>query len=141
MRTALRDDVYKILLDKVISQTPLEGQKLKDTELALELGVSRVPIREAMVQLAKEGFLINEVGRGFRVSPLSIREAEELYPILIQLESLALELAAPFPAGELEDLAKIANMMTQSGFSPLQLLQIDSEFHDHLVASVSLLNR
>ena len=91
-RTPLRDHVYLELLQRVQKGTLPPGSRIRDTEIARELGVSRTPVREALIRLAREGALQAEVGRGFRVRSLETAELLEVGAILAGLEPLALDL-------------------------------------------------
>jgi DNA-binding GntR family transcriptional regulator len=97
-RRPLRTDISHDLAERVISGDLAPGTRLRDTVLAQELGVSRTPVREALVQLVQRGLLEADAGRGFTVAPLSRQDIVECYPMLWTLESLALELAGPADA-------------------------------------------
>src|SRR6478752_3065923 len=62
-RSLLRDDVYRRLRDAIVDGTFAPGEQLKDGELADWLGVSRTPIREALLRLARAGLVVAEPGR------------------------------------------------------------------------------
>lgn len=70
------------------------GEWLRQEELANDLAVSRMPIREALHLLSEEGLVEFLPHRGARVSPLSVEELEELYAARMGLEGLAARLAA-----------------------------------------------
>ena len=57
-RTLLRDDVYRRLRDAIVEGTFTPGEQLKDGELAEWLGVSRTPVREALLRLASSGLVV-----------------------------------------------------------------------------------
>ena len=79
-----------ILRGEVKSNEPLRQDKI-----AVELGISKIPIREALVQLKAEGLVTLHPNRGAFVSTLSAAEASEIYTIRIALETVALEAAIP----------------------------------------------
>src|SRR5687767_1427855 len=72
-----------------------EGQQLRQEALAADLGVSRIPVREALRQLEAEGFVSIASHRGAVVSKLSLDEIAELFELRIRLECWLLGLAIP----------------------------------------------
>lgn len=71
------------------------NQPLRQDQIAEELGVSKIPLREALVQLKAEGLVTFMPKRGAVVSELSSAEVEEIYTMRIALESVAIEKAIP----------------------------------------------
>jgi DNA-binding GntR family transcriptional regulator len=87
--------VVDLLRDQILSGALTEGMQLRQEKLAAELGVSRVPIREALHQLEAEGLVTQESHKGAVVSGLSIDDLEEIYEIRARLETWLLELSMP----------------------------------------------
>src|SRR5690606_4173809 len=80
-RTLLRDDVYRRLRDAIVDGTFLPGEQLKDGDLAAWLGVSRTPVREALLRLGASGRVVAKPGRSTTVSaidPKAIRDARDV---------------------------------------------------------------
>jgi DNA-binding GntR family transcriptional regulator len=71
------------------------GQPLKQDEIAAQFGVSKIPVREALVQLKAEGLVNFYPNRGAFVSELSAAEADEIYVMRIALEKEILARAIP----------------------------------------------
>lgn len=71
------------------------NEPLRQDKIAEELGISKIPIREALVQLKGEGLVTLQPNRGAFVSTLNAAEAAEIYTIRIALETVALESAIP----------------------------------------------
>ena len=71
------------------------NQPLRQDQIAEELGVSKVPVREALVQLKAEGLVTFLPNRGAVVTELSAEEVDEIYTMRIALETNALERAIP----------------------------------------------
>ena len=94
-RTFIRDNAYESLRDWIVTGQLGPGEKLKDKELAAQLGVSRTPVREALRKLEDEGLVESAANRWTRVMPLDLGETERIYPIIRSLELLALDLAIP----------------------------------------------
>lgn len=89
----LKDYVYEYISKGIQEGTLKPNDKLNEQEISDRLGISRTPIREALIQLAADGLLESIPHRGFRVKPLSLKEVTELYIIIGNLDSLAATLA------------------------------------------------
>jgi DNA-binding GntR family transcriptional regulator len=132
-RVPLRDQVHRALVERILREELRPGARTSDTVLAAALGVSRTPVREALVRMEREGFLESDVGRGFFVKPLSAREVRDVYPILWTLETLALRsLPAPHP-GLLAELDRINREMEESGDDPERRIDLDMAWHRALL--------
>lgn len=92
-RRPLREQIRDELMDRLTRGEFAAGTDVNEAVLAAELGVSRTPLREALITLAGEGVLESNQGRGFRFAPVSRREFRELVAIVAALEALALESA------------------------------------------------
>jgi len=85
----IADQVYKTLRDYLGSHVIRPGQRLQEAALALQLGVSRTPIREALARLESEGLIAAE-GRRFVVPVLTDTDVDEIYELRGMLEPAAL---------------------------------------------------
>jgi len=85
----LADQVYATLRDYLGSHVIRPGQRLQEAALALQLGVSRTPIREALARLESEGLIAAE-GRSFVVPILTEADVDEIYELRGMLEPAAL---------------------------------------------------
>lgn len=132
-RAPLRDQVYLDILQRIQRGSIAPGTRIRDAELAGELGVSRTPVREALIRLAREGALDADVGRGFRVSRLDPVELQEAGTILAELEPLALELVPDFPPHRLDRLAAIARRLEQTRGDIDACIELDDEWHRTLL--------
>lgn len=128
----LRDIVYERLRDQIVDGTRSPRDRLKVNHLADEVGISPTPVREALLRLAKEGFLRADHNRGFRVADLDPVEIREIYPIVAGLESAALRQAGPPDPGQLDRLREI-NARLRKAASPKARLAIDTEWHRALI--------
>jgi DNA-binding GntR family transcriptional regulator len=86
--------VLTSLRDAIVSGIYSPGQRLVEEDLALELEVSRGPIREALHLLAVEGFVEIEPRRGAKVSVFTRKQADDLFVMRLTLEGLVARLAA-----------------------------------------------
>jgi len=94
-RSLLRDDVYTRLRDKIVDGTLLPGERLRDQELAAWLGVSRTPVREALLRLAQAGLVITSPGRSTTVATLDARAIHDAQAVVAAMHRLAVEMAVP----------------------------------------------
>jgi DNA-binding GntR family transcriptional regulator len=79
----------------IVSGVLKAGMPLRQEELAEALGVSRIPVREALRQLEAEGLIIFEAHKGATVGELSAADFDEMTEMRIALEVLALRLSVP----------------------------------------------
>lgn len=86
--------VLSTLREAIVGGTYLPGQRLVEEDLALELEVSRGPIREALHLLAVEGFVEIEPRRGAKVAIFTRKQADDLFVMRLTLEGLVARLAA-----------------------------------------------
>ena len=89
------------------------GSDHLESELADRLGMSRTPVREATLMLAQQGLLEVRPRKGVRIATLSLKDMEEIYAILTELESLAAEEAAEkgYSETDLADLKQAIEAM------------------------------
>lgn len=88
-RRLLRDDVYHRLRDAIVDGSLAPGEQLRDGELAAWLGVSRTPVREALLRLAEAGLVIAQPGRSTTVSALNVRDVREARDVVAAMHELA----------------------------------------------------
>jgi DNA-binding GntR family transcriptional regulator len=133
-RKPLRADVHKELLGLILQGTLTPGQRLRDTDLAQQLGVSRTPVREALLRLEREGFIRSQLHQGFSVQPLFESEIRDVYPLVGLLECSALdEIPDPSPK-KIEQLHQLSEAMQQEGSDALRRIELDEAWHKTLVA-------
>ena len=120
--------VAELIGQKIIRQDLPAGRSVGEAALASELGVSRTPVREALLGLASEGLVRSQRGRGFVVQPLTASEARQIYPIIAALERLAIESSAPASPAQMERLRHINAQLAQSE-SPHERMRLDASWH------------
>lgn len=76
------------------------GQHLDETDLAIKFGVSRTPIREALIQLASMGIVVTRPRRGTVVAEIGPRQLVEMFEVMAELEAMCGRLAARRMSGE-----------------------------------------
>jgi len=85
---------YEAIRARILDNLWPPGHQALETALADELGISRTPVREALVRLRDEGLVEVVPRHGMRVLPVSAEDMREIYEVLAALESAAAELAA-----------------------------------------------
>jgi DNA-binding GntR family transcriptional regulator len=131
-RTSLRERVAGALRAAVISGQLEPGVVYSAPTLATTFGVSATPVREAMLDLAKEGLVEALRNKGFRITELSPRDLDELTELrmLIEVPTTA-RLAgrlAPAAVRELRTLARAIEKGAAAG-DLIAYLDADREFH------------
>jgi DNA-binding GntR family transcriptional regulator len=132
--------VADTLRDRILHGELPGGVRLGEAELAVSLGVSRTPVREALNRLAAEGLVEVVPNRGARVTTWTVAELEGVFDLRTSLEPLlsayAVPNAGPDDVGELERLAE--QMLEIGRPGPQQdldaLVPLNRAFHDRLVA-------
>ncbi|MDE2181608.1 MAG: GntR family transcriptional regulator [Alphaproteobacteria bacterium] len=90
----LSEQIYAVVRDRLISGELPADTAIKQDALARELGVSKIPLREAFTRLERDGLLLSVTNRGFFVPPMSVEEVEEVYALRLKLEPEAAGRAA-----------------------------------------------
>ncbi|MFY8088911.1 MAG: GntR family transcriptional regulator, partial [Rubrivivax sp.] len=86
----LADTVYATLKREIHEFNWIPGDRLSEAELGLRLGVSRTPVREALLRLRNEGFLEVEAKTGWFVKPIDFARLDQLYDLRVVLECASL---------------------------------------------------
>lgn len=132
-RTPLRDQIYADILTRVLAGELAPGARVRDALMAEALGVSRTPVREALIRLARDGVLDADAGRGFRVRRLDRDELREVGAILAELEPLALRLSPELTPDQLDGLAEMARRLEQTRGDVGRAVELDESFHRALL--------
>lgn len=140
-----REKAYAYLKDTVLTDPGMQGAFLSEQELADRIGVSRTPIREALLQLAAEDLVELVPKRGARVAPLAgreIRELMELRGIVERYAAQRLVSQGRAPVAELRSLLERQRELTGAE-QAREFIAVDHRFHSVLVSAVgnALLDR
>ena len=92
--TAARSQVYKELEKAILSGELAPGDSLVEMKLAAQMGVSRTPVREALLQLELENLVKHIPNRGAVVVGISEKDIEDIYTLRMRIEGLAVRWAA-----------------------------------------------
>jgi DNA-binding GntR family transcriptional regulator len=132
-RPNLSDAVAATLREMIVDGRLQAGERINEVHLSAKLGVSRTPLREALIRLVAEGALNNLPRSGFYVRPLSLEEFEQVYPIRAILDPEALKLTglpAPKRLARLESL----NQKLAESHDPDKVIALDDAWHRELLA-------
>jgi DNA-binding GntR family transcriptional regulator len=135
-RSLLRDDVYEALRNAIVDGTFEPGEKLRDQELEVWLGVSRTPIREALLRLGRIGLVSATPGRATIVTPSTSKSVREAQQVAASMHELATRLAGPAVTPTALEGMEAANADLAQAFEGSDIdsaLEADDAFHDVLV--------
>ena len=134
-----REMVIDILRKAILDGALLPGQTLNQDELALQLGISRTPIREALHTLAAEGLVQLQAHQVAVVPTLSSSEIDDIFAVRVILEGEAAFLGVPL-LGE-NDMAHLRDLvasMREPGLDPAIWLPKNEDFHQTIYAASGL---
>ncbi len=90
----LSEQVFTIVREQIVSGRLPVDHAIRQDALANELGVSKIPLREALGRLEQEGLLVSQANRGFFVRPMSAEEAAEIFALRTAIEPDAVAAAS-----------------------------------------------
>jgi DNA-binding GntR family transcriptional regulator len=137
VRRSVRSQVIHALRAALVAGQMVPGEVYSAPALATSFGVSATPVREAMLELVKEGLVLTVPNKGFRVRELSDRELDEITEIRLLLEVPAtvgvIGRAGRRDLAELRPLAqRIVDFARQKDL--INYLEQDRRFHLRLLA-------
>lgn len=135
-RRVFREDVKEYLLDLILKGDLQPGDRIIETRVAQQIGVSQGPVREALRDLELFGFVVSEPFRGTRVRETSDRDLVELYEIRAALEGLAArEAARHIDDATLARLDQLLALMrsTAANCDRPAYINADNDFHRTIV--------
>lgn len=135
---SLRSRVFATLEQAIINGEYQEGDTLNELKLSQELGVSRTPIREALMQLSLEGLVEITQNKGAIVVGISSKDIEDIYAIRMHLEGFAAELAAKNMSDEdIEALERTVDLQEFYGTKgdTDNIRKLDADFHNAIYAA------
>ena len=118
-RTVFREQIKEVLLERILDGAYQPGERIVETRVAREFGVSQGPVREALRELESLRLVESEPFRGARVRAVRADEIAESYPVRAALEELAAKLAAERLAGAAAPL--------QAGIDAMRAAAVDGD--------------
>ena len=133
---SLRDVIYNEILEDIANGKLYPGEKLVESDLAKKFNVSRSPVREALLQLEREGFIVHRKNVGAVVRKISAKELSDTYELVALLEEFALEnVTDSFTEEDISFLKSLQEAMEDSiknrRFSAY--VELNSKFHRFFV--------
>lgn len=128
--STLRTQVAKKLRKDILAGKYRPGDRLNESSIARELNISRIPVREALLELHEAGLVMNRERRGMFITSLAADEVEKINAVRVILEAEALAVAktrmTPKIAAGLESLV---TKMESGACSLAEAAALDLEFH------------
>jgi len=90
----LSEQVFNVVREQIVTGKLPIDQAIRQDALANTLGVSKIPLREALARLEHEGLLVSHANRGYFVRAMSAEEAEEIFALRLSIEPDAVAAAA-----------------------------------------------
>ena len=130
--SVLAENIANELRRDILTGKLMPGNSVKERDYALELGVSRTPVREAIRSIATEGLITLRTSRSPIVSSPAFQEVKDDIDVMRTLEVRCGELACQ--EGSKEDIEKIIAIQRRlaaeyKDFDPLDRFELDMEFH------------
>jgi len=131
LRTRSRGDfVYESLRDAIWDGRIAIGERVREEEIARNLGVSRTPVREALQRLQQRGLLVFGAGRGLTVASLSQHQVLQLYAMREILEGSAARFAAEHAtAPEIALLWRLQKELCKPDHDTMALVTLNRRLH------------
>jgi DNA-binding GntR family transcriptional regulator len=128
--TTAQHQAYCHIRRRILSGVIGPGERINLAEIATDLMVSRMPVREALRHLDAEGLVVMRPNRGASVIDLTPAEVEEYFQIRAALEGLAVRLAVPRLTDEdIEELVVAKDRMDEARQDPALWLELHRQFH------------
>lgn len=134
-RRGLADEVADRIREAVFSGAYALGAQLREVELSDALGVSRGPVREALLRLEREGLVRSEWHRGATVTTLSPQDVSEVDSLRGALEQLAVQLVVSRASDEDITAIETAARRMERAEDAHELVRCDIAFHDAVFAA------
>lgn len=135
VRQTLRSQVRDVLLQRIRTGNVPWGEPINEVRLASELGVSRTPLREALIELAASGHILSSDSQGFSFLEFNAAELMEVAPVIATLEALALRFTSREDMVELSaELLRTAREFNANQAVHDTLMDLDQEWHELMIS-------
>lgn len=123
----LKSQAYTILKDKLINCEYSPGSILNEAQLAIELGFSRTPVREAISLLEAEGFVMIVPKKGIFVTDILMSDVLQIFQTRMEIEPIAVRLAGPTLS--VDELIKWRDRFLNNGIDVINGFKTDTAMH------------
>jgi DNA-binding GntR family transcriptional regulator len=129
--STLKSHIFSGLRDAIVSGRYRPGERLNESKIAREFGVSRIPVREALMQLQEHGLVMNLERRGMFVTQLNEEDVQRINSLRVVLEAEALKLCRLRMSKK--DAARLQDIMTRmeawTERTEMDAAALDLQFH------------
>ena len=137
LRRTMRDELVQIIQDEILGKKFKPGERIKEEVICAELGISRTPVREALVVLEQQGLVVQKPHQGSFVASFSPEEIADLLRLEAAVEGLAASLAAQHRSEEqLQEIESLTISMRSAlteHFDAEAFYNYDRNFHYKMV--------
>ena len=127
---SLSQQAYQAIRLAIRTGGLVQNRLYSEGELAKTMGISRTPVREALIELARERMVEIVPQRGFRIRELSLSEQQEVFELRRVLESFAVrQLAQDAMPDHISRLKQLLQKQAELLDDPIEFLVIDEQFH------------
>ena len=131
----MEDEILYRLREAIISSKIELGAHLNETDIAKQMAVSRIPVREALRKLEQEGLIVRSPNKGCFVITFTEQDIKEVFSLRASLESMSFEWAIPKMTPQ--DIQKLRDLVNQQEQAILrqdydELARLDMRFHEYI---------
>lgn len=140
---SLNQQAYERIKRAIVQNELLPGTRIVDSQLAEMFGISRTPVRDAMLRLRREGLIENKGSKGYYVFDASERDVNEIYDIRIMIDKEVItriinDLLANNYDDYMAEIDKVISYVEQSSKKTgVDFIKVDEAFHDSLVMLIN----
>jgi DNA-binding GntR family transcriptional regulator len=129
------DQVYSAVRDRILLGQIREDTAIRQDALAADLGVSKIPLREALTRLEQDGLVTSQANRGYVVTATSSAEAEDVFALRLKLEPDATAMGAAMANSQHRHIATAAFELleAESEVGGQRVAHLNREYHMALV--------
>ena len=127
---SLAQRAYAALRTAIRNGALVQGETYSEAEISSSMGISRTPVREALIELSREGLVEIMPQRGFRLRVMTVHEQQEVFALRAVLEALVVQQLAGISTPK--DVAALRRFLKTQGQclnDPVEFLTLDEQFH------------